>query len=223
MSDNSTMPSPRLQEQSPDQVKPKRKQASKIPILLQAHPDDPVPLDLPPEIAAQCPIARQAFIMLLQSPSSSFASIARRIKTDRNNLTRWARAGRWRMHLIQRLNSSPETTAQLAQDEARASRVAELAANRLVRALLHSTMNNLADIDEDGCVTVRENVQVADVEKFIRARGNHIKTTMMLTGEDQQGRMAAATAGAARIMINTGSMMPEPVPITVTEITPTAP
>jgi len=173
---------------------------------------------LPLEVQLQSPLAQHAFRLLAAKPGRSLSSIARELGTDPGMISRAAKAGNWIVNVQRLLDSSQEAVQFAAAEEARRSRVTELAANRLFEKTIHSTLANLVEVNDQGEVVLREGCDVADVEKLARARQTHVKTTMLLTGEAAATMVAVGAASATRIVLDTSGLAPVPMPVKATVV-----
>jgi len=175
---------------------------------------------LPPEIACQPAIAQQAFVLLCRKPSRSLRSIAKELGVSHPTIGRLSLAGRWEYHLGQFFRERTANLIDLAKEEAHRSRAHQLQANRLSEAALDAAAKELVEFDEHGNPRLKPGATVQDVQRLQSARHTMVKTTMLLTGEDAAQRVAAARAGATKIVL--GKVEPVPVtmevPVVATEV-----
>lgn len=191
--------------------KPKRKPGPPGKLGTRRVKSTFVPGYLPPEIASQPALAQRAFVLLCTKPGRSMRSIAKELATSPSTLAGLSRAGRWDIHLAHFLQQGTESLLDLAKEEAQRSRAHQLQANRLSEAAIDAALKDLVEFDDHGNPRLKPGATVQDVQRLQSARHTMVKTTMLLTGEDQAGRVAAAKAGATKIVL--GSV--EPVPVTV--------
>lgn len=206
------MSDPDPAQPAPKPKKPRKTPANKNTKLGTRTLDSThVPGYLPPEIACQPPLAQRAFVLLCTKPGRSLASIAKELNLSRETLHRFSSTGRWARHLGHFLQQGTESLLDLAKEEAQRSRAHQLQANRLSEAAIDAALKDLVEFDDHGNPRLKPGATVQDVQRLQSARHTMVKTTMLLTGEDQAGRVAAAKAGATKIVL--GNV--EPVPVTV--------
>jgi hypothetical protein len=164
---------------------------------------------LPSEVACQSPLAQHAFALLCAKPGRSLASIARELGACTSSIAAMARAGRWHLHLASFLQQSTEQIAQAAQQEAQRSRAELLASNRLAQGAVDAALADLIEVDEAGNVRLKPGRTVADVQRLQQARQTHAKTTAMITGQEAAERRQTAVAGATKVIMKIGALVPE--------------
>lgn len=177
---------------------------------------------LPPDVRVQSALAQKGFALLISKPGRTLASIANALGVSRATVSQWSQAGRWSANARLILAQDVTSLVEQASQEAHRSRAAQLALNRQAEEVITAAFRNLVTVNESGQLELAPGVDLGDVARVTQARNVHLKTTAMITGEEAAQRTAAAAAGAAKVIIQAGSIRPEPVPVQGSVVSPAA-
>jgi predicted transcriptional regulator len=168
---------------------------------------------LPAAVAKQPVLAQRAFTLLVAKPGRSLRSIAQELGTTSRTLSHFSQAANWPANLALVFSQDSEALIQEAKHEARRSRGELLASNRIREGLLEAATEKMFEVNEFGKIELKPGVDVQDVQRLQMAMANHMKVTMLLTGEEQSLRRGVAQASASKVVIDMRHVNPEPVPV----------
>lgn len=168
---------------------------------------------LPPAVAKQPALAQKAFIMQCHKPGRSLVSIAKELGTSAHTLHAYARSANWAQCIALVFTQDAEALHLEAKHEARRSRGELLASNALREGAMQAALEKMIELDDSGKVTLKPGVDIQDIQRLQMAMTNHLKVTMLLTGEEQSLRRGVAQASQAKIVIDMKNVVPEPIPV----------
>lgn len=168
---------------------------------------------LPAAVAKQPALAQRAFVLLCAKPGRSIDSVAKELGTNRTTLYTYARSANWAQQMALVFSQDADALVHEAKHEARRSRGELLASNRIREGLLESATEKMFSVNEFGKIELNPGVDIQDVQRLQMAMANHLKVTMLLTGEEQALRRGVAQAAQAKVVINMRDINPEPVPV----------